>query len=77
MTLKEMSREYDAAAVPIRKCLSRLRKQLQQTDDPQIRWQIKQRMAALHPILTQLNELAELLDRYYERGYYRNEKYTL
>ena len=27
--------------------------------------------------LTQINELTELLERYYEKGYYRNERYRL
>ena len=40
-------------------------------------WRIKRRIAELTPLLTQMNELAELTERYYERGYYRNEKYTL
>jgi hypothetical protein len=28
-------------------------------------------------MLTQMNELAELTAHYYERGYWRNAKYTL
>ena len=31
----------------------------------------------LTPMLTQMNELAELTAHYYKRGYYRNAKYTL
>ena len=45
--------------------------------DPEAVFQIKRRIAELTPILTEMNELAELTAHYYERGYYRNEKYTL
>ena len=77
MTLLEMSKDYEAAAIPLRNRLRQLRLQLRQTDDPQERWQLQRRITELTPILTQMNELAELTARYYERGYYRSEKYTL
>jgi hypothetical protein len=38
---------------------------------------LKRRIAELTPMLTQMNELAELTEHYYERGYYRNGKCTL
>lgn len=34
-------------------------------------------MSVLTAMLTQVNELAELTEHYYERGYYRNEKYRV
>lgn len=34
-------------------------------------------LAELTPILTQMNELAELTAHYYDRGYWRSEKYTV
>lgn len=77
MTLKEMSRCYREAAVPLRQRLKLLRQMLAQADDPEEVWRIKRRIAELTPLLTQMNELAELTEHYYERGYYRNEKYTL
>lgn len=77
MTLKEMSACYEAAAVPLRQRLSLLRKMLAQTEDPEEIWHIKRRIAELTPMLTQMNELADLTAHYYERGYYRSEKYTL
>lgn len=39
--------------------------------------QLRRRIAALTVALTQLNELTELLEHYYERGYYRSEKYRV
>lgn len=77
MTLREMSKDYRAAAVPLRQRLAQLRRELKAAQDPEAVWHIKRRIAALTPMLTEMNELAELTERYYERGYYRNEKYTL
>ena len=77
MTLKEMSKCYREAAVPLRQRLKLLRQMLSATDDPEEIWHLKRRIAELTPLLTQMNELAELTEHYYERGYYRNEKYTL
>lgn len=34
-------------------------------------------MNALSSVLTQMNELAELTAHYYEKGFYRDEKYSL
>ena len=53
------------------------RLQLAQAEDPEEIWHLKRRIAELTPMLTQVNELAELTEHYYERGYYRNGKYTL
>ena len=77
MTLREMSVLYEAAAVPLRRRLKELRQALKTAQDPEEIWQLKRRIAELTPMLTQANELAELTARYYERGYYRNEIYTL
>ena len=77
MTLKEMSKCYRDAAVPLRQRLKLLRQMLAAADDPEEVWHLKRRIAELTPLLTQMNELAELTEHYYERGYYRNEKYTL
>ena len=77
MTLAQLSKEYEASAVLLRKRLRLLRQKLSQETDEEEIWHLKRRIAELTPMLTQMNELAELTARYYERGYYRNEKYTL
>jgi len=77
MTLQELSRCYEDAAVPLRSRLRELRQALEKTDDPEEVWHLKRRIAELTPMLTQMNELAELTAHYYERGYWRSEKYTL
>lgn len=77
MTLKELSADYRAAAQPIRARLRELRLAKKTEADPEIRFRIDRRTHALTVMLTQLNELAELTEHYYERSYYRNEKYRL
>lgn len=77
MTLEELSRCYEEAAVPLRNRLRELRYLLAEETDPEEIWRIKRRIAELTPMLTQMNELAELTAHYYDRGYYRSEKYTL
>ena len=77
MTLAELSAGYEASAVLLRARLAQLRRLADQAEDAEELWLLKRRIAELSPMLTQMNELAELTARYYERGYYRNEKYTL
>ena len=77
MTLEEMSKCYEAAAEPLRARLRELRQMLDKATDPEDIWHIKRRIHELTPMLTQMNELAELTAQYYERGYYRSEKYTV
>ena len=76
MTLEELSETYREAAEPLRKRLKQLRMELVTQTNPQIALCLKTRIAQMAPILTQLNELAELTEHYYDRGYWRNEKYT-
>lgn len=77
MTLLELSRCYEEAAVPLRARLRQLRLELSTTDNPEQIWRLKRRIAELTPMLTQMNELSELTAHYYDRGYYRSEKYTI
>ena len=77
MTLEELSRCYEEAAVPLRARLRELRFLLAESTDPEEIWHIKRRIAELTPMLTQMNELAELTAHYYDRGYWRSEKYTV
>ncbi len=77
MTLREMSDSYEQSAVLLRRRLRELRLQLAQAADAEEIFHLKRRIGELTPMLTQMNELAELTARYYERGYWRNKKYTL
>jgi len=77
MTLKEMSQLYADSAMLLRCRIHHLRKALHNTDDPEERFQLQQRIRRLTPILTQMTELEELTAHYYDRGYCRNAKYTV
>lgn len=77
MTLAEMSRSYEEAAALLHTRLLYLRKAMAASQDPEEIWHFKRRIAELTPILTQMNELAELTAHYYDPGYWRNEKYTV
>ena len=74
MTLTELSHSYKESARLLRQRL----RQLRQTEtDPEKLWHIQRRIAELTPILTEMNELAELTAHYYDRGCWRSEKYTV
>ena len=77
MKLAELSREYRESARLLQERLRQLRQMLARAEDPEEIWHIKRRIAELTPMLTQMNELADLTEHYYERGYWRSEKYTL
>ena len=77
MTMLELSEAYEAAAVPLRARLRELRILLAAAEDPEDIFHIKRRIGELTPMLTQMNELAELTAHYYDRGYWRNGKYTV
>ena len=76
-TLAEMSAEYEASAALLRARLRLLRQKLEKAEDSEEVWHLQRRIAELTPMLTQMNELADLTAHYYERGYWRNAKYTL
>ena len=76
MTLEELSETYRQAAKPLRDRLKQLRMELVTETDPQTAFGLRTRISQMTPILTQLNELAELTEHYYETGYWRSEKYT-
>lgn len=77
MTLAELSAGYEASAVLLRARLAQLRRLADKAEDAEELWHLKRRIAELTPMLTQMNELAELTAHYYDRGYYRSEKYTV
>ena len=77
MTLRQISEDYENAAALLRQRLRLLRQMLADAEDPEDIWHLKRRISELTPMLTQMNELKELTEHYYDRGYYRSEKYTL
>ena len=77
MSLKELSGSYEYSASLLRARLRQLRFALAEAEDPEEIFQLKRRIGELTPMLTEMIELAELTAHYYERGYWRNGKYTM
>ena len=77
MTLLEISHDYETSAAVLRNRLKELRQMVKTENDPEEVEHIRRRIVALTPLLTEMNELAELTAHYYDRGYWRNEKYTV
>ena len=76
MTLSEMAAVYRAEARRQRAIMARLRAQRKAARSAAERAEIVHLIAVHGAIQTQCYDLAELCERYYDRGYYRNPKYT-
>ena len=76
MTLYQMSYVYREDALRFRMRITVLREQAR-TAEGEDKLRLKRRILELQQLLRQSRELAELTRHYYERGYYRNERYTL
>ena len=74
MTLVELSVEYRTSAAALQARIGQLEQQGQQEADMGV---LADRIRILRGILRETRELAVLCERYYERGYRRNAKYTL
>jgi hypothetical protein len=76
VTLAELSCVYCESAETLRLRIRTLRSAAQQTGDPAVSAVLRRRAADLTPLLRETRELAALTAHYYDRGYYRNEKYV-
>ena len=76
MTLYQMSYVYREDALRFRMRITVLRAQAR-TAEGEDKLRLKRRILELQQLLRQSRELADLTRHYYERGYYRNERYTL
>ena len=77
MTLYELSFSDEASAELLRLRIRELRQAEKQARSRQEREKLRQRLAALDPLLREMRELTVLSRRYYDRSYHRNEKYSL
>ena len=77
MTLSEMAAAYRAEALRQRAIMARLRAQRKAARSAAERAGIVHLIAIHGAIQTQCYDLAELCERYYDRAYYRNPKYTM
>ena len=77
MTLKELSVEYRAHAQALEGRISQLRRRLEEVRDPDERGRLEDRIRMLSVMLREGRELPVLTERYYDRGYRRNARYTI
>ena len=77
MTLKEMGGEYRAQALVLQARIRELREACRKAETEGEKEKLRQRIWALAIIWQETREQAALLERYYERGYRRNGRYTL
>ena len=77
MTLVELSVEYRAHARALDFRICQLQAVLERTENEDQRLMLNERIHMLSTMLREARELAVLTERYYERGYRRNAKYTL
>lgn len=77
MLLSEMSLDYKKSQLAFRARIKELRKEVRSETDPGKVAVLQSRIRDLEPLHREARELAELTARYYERGYHKNEKYTL
>ena len=77
MTLSEMSYVYREDAVHLRMRITELRQAGRAAVNREEAFRFKRRIADLEVLLRQTRELADLTAHYYERNFYRNEKYTV
>lgn len=77
MTLREMSVEYRAQVQVLRDRIQELEQARAASGDPGERSRLEGRIHLLTTIWRETRDQAVLLERYYERGYRRNGRYTI
>ena len=77
MTLKELSMEYRAHARALEGRICQLECRIREEEDPDERGRLEDRIRMLSVMLREALELAVLTERYYDRGYRRNARYTI
>ena len=77
MTLLELSGEYRRQASVLRGRMEALSAECKATADQEERGALQERIRILTELWREARDLAVLTERYYERGYRRNGRYTL
>lgn len=77
MMLLELSVEYRAHARTLDARIRQLERAREQTMDGDERCRLDDRIRVLSTMLREARELAVLCERYYDRRYRRNVKYTI
>ena len=77
MTMKEMAPLCRKQAEALRAHIRALREERQAARSDEAREELSERIMVLYPLVREMEDLAEHLEHYYDRGYSRNEKYTI
>ena len=76
-TLLRMAASYRQSGDLIRLRIIALRDAAKTSDDPDERSRLEQRIRDLNALYRDTREIALVLERYYDRRYHKNERYTL
>lgn len=77
MTMYELSQQYRAHADALKARIGELRQTLPELTDEREQLLMEERIHMLTVMWREARDLAVLTEHYYERGYHRNEFYTL
>lgn len=77
MTLAEIAAGYYAEALRLRVVIGQLRARRKTAYSAEQRAALGHEIAVIAGVQEQCYALAELCEKYYERGYYRNPRYTM
>ncbi len=78
MKLREISADYKHSAALLHGRIEELRRRLEKDDLSETeRLSLRRRIAGLYAMRHDMLELAALTEHYYERGFHRNEDYSL
>lgn len=77
MTLMNMAAEYRHNALALRARIGTLRGREREVTDPEERRLLEERIKTLETMWREARDIAVLMERYYDRGYRHNAKYTV
>lgn len=77
MTLLELSKEYRAQSDALRGRILELQLLWSQCRNERLRAALAERIRQLTAMRREVRDVAVLLEHYYDRGYRRNERYTI
>lgn len=77
MTLMRMAADYRQSGELIKLRITALKDAQKQTDDPEEKRRYEVRIRDLSTLYRETREVALVLERYYDRRYHRNERYSI
>ena len=77
MPLMDMAKDYRQGGEMIRLRIIALRSAAAETEDIKEKQNLEGRIRDLAVLLRETREIAQVLERYYDRRYHNNERYTL